>query len=62
MAPFKKRGTDGLFGGKEGWGVLFLTGVENTVYVPMMSLVIVPTVSNSTHSQGSKSVITPQYR
>jgi hypothetical protein len=27
--PFK-RGTDGLFGGKEGRGALFLTGVENT--------------------------------
>jgi hypothetical protein len=30
-APFK-RGADGLFGGKEGRGALFLTGVENTGY------------------------------
>jgi hypothetical protein len=27
---FLKRGADGLFGGKEGRGALFLTGVENT--------------------------------
>jgi hypothetical protein len=25
-----KRGANGLFGGKEGRGALFLTGVENT--------------------------------
>jgi hypothetical protein len=29
VVPFK-RGANSLFGGKEGWDALFLTGVENT--------------------------------
>jgi hypothetical protein len=29
------RGADGLFGGKEGWGALILTGVEDTAEILM---------------------------
>jgi hypothetical protein len=39
-APPFLRGADGLFGGKQGRGVLFLTGVENTanqIFIPYCS-------------------------